>query len=72
VILFVQCGVLSGSVVCICRVGQSHIYIRCMYGFYLGRDSTSYTVIHTWGICTVMANSRHSPAQVYTHGDACK
>ena len=31
--------------VSICRVGQNHIYIRCVYGIF-GREFTIYTVIY--------------------------
>jgi len=45
-----------------CRVGQSHIYIRCIYGIF-GREITKYTVIYgvyirfwptlgMWACCT--------------------
>jgi hypothetical protein len=29
----------------VCRVGQNHIYIRCIYGI-LGREIKKYTVIY--------------------------
>ena len=31
--------------VSMCRVGQNHIYIRCIYGIF-GREITKYTVIY--------------------------
>ena len=36
-----QASLLKG----ICRVGQNHIYIRCVYGI-IGRGITNYTVIY--------------------------
>ena len=48
------------------RVGQSHIYIRCIHGIF-GRQPTNYTVKYgVWCIHTVLANCTPKP-WAYTH-----
>jgi hypothetical protein len=63
------------SVSLMCKVGQNHIYIPCIYGNF-GRKITKYTFIYGvyirfWHLCTASCRSVSLMQIIFLNADQC-